>query len=147
VSSPPRWVEHYLAIPFVDRGRTERGVDCFGLVRLVMARQAEITLHNYGFVDVRDRGSIGSEIAAAKADRSLWTPVSIGGARPLDVVPMVDDVGVDDGHVGIMVTHRHVLHTEFASGPVCLDISHPSVVHRFQPQHAPLVYRHRDLCT
>lgn len=153
MTSPPRWVADYLAIPFIDRGRTDRGCDCFGLVRLVLAKRSGIILATYGFVAADDRAAVRVAIHAAKLDVETWCPVSIATAQPLDVVPMTDLVRLQDGstevgdcHVGIMVTERHVLHTERASGPVCLDISHPSVVNRFHPQEAPLVYRHRDLC-
>lgn len=153
LSAPPRWVEGYLTIPFTDRGRTERGCDCFGLVRLVMARRAKIMLATYGFVACNDRGAISSAIGAAKLDSETWRAVPIEQAQPLDVVPMLDLNELQngahdlvDGHVGIMVTDRHVLHTELASGPVCLDRSHNSIVHRLHPQGAPLVYRHRDQC-
>lgn len=152
MSGAPRWVEEYLAIPFVDRGRTAAGCDCFGLVRLVMARRAGIVLADYGFVAARDRTTVNAEIVKAKADRELWHPVPIGHARPFDLVPMTEMVrrqdgssDLDDCHIGIMVTANHVLHTEMASGPVCVEIAHPSIVHRLHPQGAPLVYRHRNL--
>jgi hypothetical protein len=151
--APPLWVADYLAIPFLDKGRTERGCDCFGLVRLVMARRAAVVLADYGFIACRDRTTINAAIVEARADRAMWSPIPLSEAQPFDVVPMTDVVQMQDGssdvadcHVGIIVTERHVLHTEFASGPVCLDISHHSVAHRFHPQDAPLVYRHRDLC-
>lgn len=146
MSAPPRWVEGYLSIAFVDKGRTERGCDCFGLVRLVLARQKVLILADYGFVAVRDRSSINEQITTAMANRDQWCPVSLSEAQAFDVVVMTATVTDQDWHVGIMVTERHVLHTEFASGPVCVDVSHSSVVHRLHPQNAPLVYRHRDLC-
>lgn len=153
MTAPPRWVEHYLAIPFVDRGRTERGCDCFGLVRLVLARQGGIIMPDYGFVPMRDRGAINAAIDGEKANAGLWRAVPLSQAQPLDVVPMTDVVTRQDGssdvaecHVGIMVSTTRVLHTEIASGPVCVDVAHRSVAYRFSPQDKPLVYRHRDLC-
>lgn len=151
--SPPRWVEEFLDIPFVDRGRNVRGCDCFGLVRLVLARRAGIILPDYGFVPAHARGKVNDAIEDSKANAGLWQGVSIGSAGALDVVPMTDIVVRQNGssdvaecHVGLMVSERHVLHTEKASGPVCLDVSHSSIVNRLSPAHAPLVYRHRDLC-
>lgn len=153
MSGIPRWVEAFLAVPFVDRGRSMAGCDCFGLVRLVMARRAGLLLNDYGFVAARDRTTINAEMVKAKADHALWRPVPLAQARPLDLVPMTSTVVRQDGatdladcHIGIMVTARHVLHTEIASGPVCLDVGHPSIVHRLHPPDAPPVYRHRDLC-
>lgn len=149
----PRWVEPYLAIPFKDRGRTADGCDCYGLVRLIVARRAGILLPDYGLVASRDRVSVNEAIVHAKADRAVWRAVPIQCALALDLVPMTEVARLQSGvsdvvdcHIGIMVTPRHVLHTERASGPACVDISHPSVLHRFHPQDAPLIYRHRDIC-
>ncbi len=41
------WVEPYLALPFVDRGRSRNGVDCYGLVRLIYQEQRGIELPSY----------------------------------------------------------------------------------------------------
>ena len=138
----PRWVERYMQIPFVDLGRSPRGCDCLGLVRLVFAMETKIAFPDYGFVSSSDRKAIAKAIAAAKAADDLWSPVPIREAKPFDVVTMTsaDSRGEAD-HLGVMVSGTRVLHTEEASGPVCEDISSYSIRYRLEPRGAPVVHR------
>lgn len=41
------WASSYLSIPFVEKGRTRTGVDCYGLVRLIYQEQRGIVLPSY----------------------------------------------------------------------------------------------------
>lgn len=41
------WASRYLDIPFLDKGRTRSGVDCYGLIRLIYEEQRQITLPSY----------------------------------------------------------------------------------------------------
>lgn len=138
---PPRWIERYLAIPFLDKGRDAKGCDCFGLVRLVLAERAALILATYGFVSADDTDAIANEITIAAAHRDTWRSYPLASARTFDVVVMVDSKG--PRHVGVMVNALHVLHSERESGPSCVPVK--SVVHRVHPQSFPVVYRHRSL--
>jgi cell wall-associated NlpC family hydrolase len=40
----PGWVEQYIGIEFRDLGRDRDGCDCWGLVRLVILKQARVEL-------------------------------------------------------------------------------------------------------
>jgi hypothetical protein len=40
----PAWAGQYVGIPFADLGRDRHGCDCWGLVRLILAEQAGLTL-------------------------------------------------------------------------------------------------------
>lgn len=41
------WTDKYIGIPFVSKGRTELGCDCYGLVRLILAVECGIMLNEY----------------------------------------------------------------------------------------------------
>lgn len=144
----PRWVEPYLRIPFVSRGRDERGCDCFGLVRLVLLKELGLEVKEYGFIKASDKLTISLAISEAEADHTTWKPVRSSDARTFDVIPMIGVVDCQDGrktvqetHVGIFVAPGVVLHTEFDSGPACVPVRHPDVAVRLTPQ----AWRHRSL--
>lgn len=149
---PPRWVEAYLEIPFKRGGREQAGCDCFGLVRLVLARCAGIVLPDYCWVDARSRADVSDAIRAASVDE-VWHPIAVYAAQAFDLVPMSGLVKRQDGmvetgevHIGIMVSAVHVLHTEEESGPACVPIFDKSVALRLIPQKTPIVRRHHTLC-
>jgi hypothetical protein len=143
----PRWVEEFLTIPFVNKGKSADGCDCFGLVRFVLMVKLGIVTTDYSFITCTDYVSINDAIRAAERDSETWRSFDLGKAQTFDVVPMTEVYRGDvvEAHVGIMVTNRYLLHTEKMSGPACLDIGNASIAHRFHPQNAPLVWRHRKL--
>ena len=43
----PYWAGHYIGLPFLEHGRSIRGLDCWGLVRLVLHEQFDVCLPSY----------------------------------------------------------------------------------------------------
>lgn len=108
--------EPYLRIPFVPGGRDESGVDCWGLVRLVSAREYGVELPKYPGSGV-SRGRIDAKALARetpeKRDRDFRR---VDDPRPGDVVllkPRQRPV-----HIGILVRKKplKMLHAERAFG-------------------------------
>lgn len=108
----------YLDVPFVPGGRALDGADCWGLVRLVSAREFGRELPAYPGAGVRDGGldlrSLGAE-AAERRDAD-FDPVE--DPEPGDVVllrPRRRPI-----HVGIIVAKRPLtmLHAERGVGTV-----------------------------
>lgn len=97
----------YVGIPFVDHGRDRRGVDCWGLVRLVYAEEFRIVLPSYTevYASLEER----DEIAAA-LDRGLkrrpWLGVT--DPRPGDVLWY--RLGRHACHVGLHAGRGRMLH-------------------------------------
>ena len=61
----PCWIGNFVGIPFKDGGRGSlRGVDCYGLLRLVWARRFGVDLPEFRFYDdtVRDARAIAQAI-------------------------------------------------------------------------------------
>lgn len=116
-SQPPLWVLPYIGVPFVDRGRDpDIGLDCWGLVRLVMADRAGILLDSLQ-VSESDYRAVTNEIVLAQQSYE-WTAVKAGEERELDVAEMTWPVKVEGQwrheplHVGIVVYPGWLLHIE-----------------------------------
>lgn len=114
-------VGQYIGLPFRTHGRTRDGLDCWGLVRLVLAEQWGLAVPCYGerYRDARrDAGAIAREIAA---ERARWGEVGPGGERPGDVA-LLRIRGLE-AHVGLVVApaDRLMLHIEADGIGACLE--------------------------
>jgi hypothetical protein len=122
-----RWAERYVGTPFVARGRElATGLDCWGLVRLVLLEQAGIEVPRLAALDVDSPRAITREIE--ESARS-WLPVSLLDVCEFDLLCMWSEAGHSRMllHVGIVPAPAWVLHTEEATGCVCIPMRHPSV--------------------
>lgn len=129
------WQEKYVGLPFKDFGRDFGGVDCWGLVRLVLARECGIDVPTYGEISARDLIRVTSTIAH-DSDADPWLPVERHAVKPFDVVLMRGR----PMHVGIMTARDRVLHVEERTSAVLLPLKHPSIATRIISFR-----RHRDL--
>ncbi|MBB6011869.1 cell wall-associated NlpC family hydrolase [Aquamicrobium lusatiense] len=98
-------LNHYVGLPWRDRGRMRNGCDCWGLLRLVYAGELGIGLpdHSNGYADTSDRPAVAGLIEAGLAD---WMPVAAGRERPLDAIL----IRQAPWHVGIVVRRGLMLH-------------------------------------
>jgi len=105
----PDWVNAYVGLPFRAHGRDRDGVDCWGLVRLVLADQFGRRLPSYadGYSSVEDAKDIGRLI---RGEMGPWHPVAPGAERPGDVVLM--RLMNQPMHVGVVVAAGWMLHIE-----------------------------------
>lgn len=129
------WPEKYVGLPFVDGGRNFKGVDCWGLVRLVLQHECNIEVPSYGEISALDLLKVAGVVAAESAVEP-WVQIE---------KPVTFDVAVMHRrqtpiHVGIMVTPTEVLHIEKACSTVLIPITHMSI--SFRPTK---FYRHRAL--
>ena len=102
------WADQYVGLPFLANGRDRRGLDCWGLVRLVWAEIAEFKLPSFDHTD--DKAStIGREALA-------FAEIIKEETKELDAVIMNEDVHTRSGwieapvHIGVMVSLTLVLH-------------------------------------
>ena len=110
-------------MPFIDQGRDGKGVDCWGLVCLVMKRECGITLPAYGDISARDLIEVTATIRE-QSNAEPWHPVT--KPKPFDVALMRGK----PMHVGIMADDSHVLHIEEATAAVLVPTSHPAIAFR-----------------
>lgn len=101
------WWNRYLAVPFLEKGRSMEGCDCWGLVREIYRQERGIHLPDYleCYESTNDRDKLGAVIAAERAAK--WETHD-GAPLPFDVlilrmrgVPM---------HVGVVTKPGHMLH-------------------------------------
>jgi cell wall-associated NlpC family hydrolase len=118
----PSWLRQYVGIPWKPHGRDRAGVDCWGLVRLVLREQFGILLPSYdeGYGDAgpRDMKAIGAIIAAERPryrEIARFDPATgampLGDERPGDVLT-IRRTGLVASHVSLVVAKYTMLHIE-----------------------------------
>lgn len=126
----------YVGLPFKDGGRDWKGVDCWGLVRLVLKQERGVDVPSYGEISAMDLASVARYVGGESA-LEPWHPVK-SGFRPFDVAVMHKRHAPI--HVGIMATDTHLLHVERHTHAVLVPLVSPLVKFR-----AVALFRHRDL--
>jgi len=112
-----------MSIPFLNGGRDERGVDCWGLVYLVYLQELGITLPTYGAISATELLAIQRQVETDKQNE-IWVPIGDRAERPFDIVVMTGTLRPQGGghlrsalvHMGLVTKSRHVLHTEEGVG-------------------------------
>ena len=105
----PFWAGHYIGLPFLDHGRDRSGLDCWGLVRLIMAEQFGIALPSY--VREYQRTTQADKIGALiERESSKWKPVPAASEICGDTVVL--RVRGKPMHVGLVLGDRQMLHIE-----------------------------------
>lgn len=122
----PLWASKYVGLPYKAGGRHAGGIDCWGLVRLVLATEIGVELPVHGVT--RD-----VEAAMQRAMRSAdWIKVDRG--QEFDVMMMVTPTGPGRSaplHVGVMVSPRLVLHVDEGLRSCIVGVGHPTIQGRF----------------
>lgn len=98
------WAERYVGIPFVERGRSREGLDCWGLALLVLAEQ--FRLQNLpDFLD-RYAGTRDKALPSVFAEGlRQWQPVL--APAPGDIVVL--KIGGKPWHVGVVIARNLML--------------------------------------
>ena len=141
------WLKDYVGLPFLDggRSRSDGGLDCWGLVRLVYAEQCGIDLPSYGEISAGDLMAVAGAIAEdCRADP--WREVERQDAQALDVAVIAERMMVDGrlkrqaAHVGVMIDGERMLHVRIAAAAAIVPLTHADVRFRLHG-----LFRHRDM--
>lgn len=134
------WSGSYLGLPFVSLGRGRGGLDCYGLVRLVLAEERGITLPSYteAYASVGERAEIAAALSGAIAQRT-WREVPPGREQPFDIA--LFSVFGRPLHVGIVVRPGLMLHVSDGHDSRIEDYRAPTWAARLIA-----IYRHEALC-
>lgn len=121
------WVKKYIGIPFVSNGRTEKGCDCYGLVRLVLQNEYGVTLPELS-------GDYENALNRAETLRLFAEQLPVLAA---DKIPEGEEravVVITEGgrpcHLGIVAGAGYILHAAYKTGTVCQRITHPGLCGR-----------------
>lgn len=134
------WSAGYLGLPFASLGRDRGGLDCYGLVRHVLAEERGIALPSYteAYASVGERAEIAAALSGAAA-QGPWRPVAPGQEQPFDVA--LFSVFGQPLHVGIVVQPGLMLH---------VSDGHDSRIEDYRGQtwasRLIAIYRHEALC-
>ena len=118
----------YVGIPYLRNGRDDlTGLDCWGLVRAVYARELAISLPAYGDADAGSLLSAARKVAGV-ASGHPWLPVD--APQDMDVVLMRHSMHSRfPGHVGLWWRGR-VLHSIGGTNSALVRADHHSVAWR-----------------
>lgn len=139
MNGAPLWCQKYVGLPFLDGGRASQGLDCWGLVRLVFAKEKGIELPAYGDISALDLKATADAMQAAIKSREIWLDAHPSALRPFDVAVMKRrNFPI---HVGVLVTESKVLHVEEATAAIIVDLESPSIKQRISTflRHKSLV--------
>lgn len=105
----PSWITGYLQLPFQEHGRTRAGLDCYGLVRLILAEQQGIALPSYAedYATTTDVEAIAALVRGEVA--SAWRAVPVSEARLCDVAIL--RMAGQPMHVGLVLDQPYFVHT------------------------------------
>ena len=110
-----------VGIPFVDRGRSKEGADCWGLFRLAMERFGievpEVNVSAYSSREICEE--------MMRQIPRLWERVEV--PLPGDAVVMRHDANLPDTeqHFGVYVGGGRFIHSLEKTGSIIVRVDHP----------------------
>lgn len=105
----PYWAGHYIGLPFAEHGRDAQGVDCWGLVRLVLSEQFGIAVPSYAreYANTRAQDELGRLV---RCEAKSWQAIEPGQEKLGDVVVL--RLRGQPAHVGMVLGDQTMLHIE-----------------------------------
>lgn len=147
--SNPRWAEKYMTVPYVSNGNSFAGVNCWGLVSLVLKTEKGIEVAEYNGISAAEIRKISRSIRNAKGIPPWQTIIPVGSEQPFDVVTMKGLVGGHplEIHVGIVTAPGICLHIARKLGAVQLPFrdSPAGRMHRMFENKITGIFRHEQL--
>ena len=108
--------KQYMGIPYEDMGRTNKGVDCWGLVRLVLAEQFYIQCPSYDYNN-NDPGELA--LCIRNRDEASWIETEKPQEGDVVLLRQLREIS----HVGLMVDSKTFIHASKSCGVVAQSIN------------------------
>jgi cell wall-associated NlpC family hydrolase len=109
---PPAWVADYIGLPWRTLGRSRSGLDCYGLLWLVMRERFGVSLPalDGGWTGSRGVDDLTALARFVGASMEGWRRVDFTDRRPGDGVLLI--VHGRPIHVGVVVARDWFLHIQ-----------------------------------
>jgi cell wall-associated NlpC family hydrolase len=129
----PAFAAPYVGIPYLDKGRDRAGIDCWGIVRLMLAEVFHVKLPGYddSYRDGDDWAAIGDAVRAGLLDG--WRRVERARAGDLLVLAIAQR----PWHCALMLDAVHFLHASPGDSTVVDRLDSPRWACRIEG-----IYRH-----
>ena len=111
----PEWVNGYIGLPFKERGRGYDGLDCWGLVALILREQFDVIVPSYidEYKSTTDCETLSDLI---KREAESWWAIPPEDAHGGDVIVMRITPraakNIYATHVGVVVEKNWMIHIE-----------------------------------
>jgi len=112
------WTTRYIGLPWALGGRGEAGLDCWGLVRLVLGREFGVELASYDGLDWRRPDHSATAATLTAAELGDWSAVEASWERPADVIML--RIAGHPLHVGVIAGGGYMLHIQLGI-ETCLE--------------------------
>ena len=135
------WVNDYMRIEFQNDGRDRKGCDCWGLVRLILAEQANIVIPAYAGTPTEDVKHVNRHMASDSAAPPWQAVIPLGSEQKFDVVLMTRTIRTDRGasnvpmHVGLITEPGWMIHTEKNANTTHVRLDSPTVKRKILSIH------------
>jgi cell wall-associated NlpC family hydrolase len=130
-----RWAESYITIPYLDRGESHDGCDCWGLLKLIFKEQLGREISSHADVAAGDLMAKARKIIKSSETSDEWEKVD--QEKPFDAVLMKGQFRVEGAvrslpvHIGLVVTPGKLIHIEKKSGVTIAEYHrHPKIKSR-----------------
>ena len=121
-------VREYIGIPFLSRGRTKYGLDCWGLVAMILKEQYDIIVPDLlEYNDALNRSETSEVI-------NINTPLVAGEklTNPVEGSVVVLSAGGLSAHVGLVIGGNMIIHTTKETGVLIEPLSSPRIKKRIK---------------
>ena len=123
------WVKKYAGIPFASNGRTVKGCDCYGLVRLVLMNEYGISLPELSN-DYNNALNTAETLRLFEGQIPVLCSERIPDLEEKAVIIITE--GGRPCHLGINAGGGYVLHAKYKTGSVCQGLTHPDLSGRIE---------------
>jgi len=104
------WAGKYVGLRWREHGRGEDGVDCWGLLRLVLGREFDIDVPSYDDLDWRGDDNRATVIRRTRREIADWRPIVKGEEQPGDGIML--RIAGHPTHVAVVAGGGYMLHVE-----------------------------------